>query len=407
MAKRIDHGLQRLALIGGGRWARVLAGVMLEVSPAGVQIDIHTASNATGMGEWSAHHGRNRVRVVTGWPEFDATNRPDAVIIANAARDHTRAASVALRAGIPTLVEKPLALSERDARDLVELARRHDALLAVSRVLLFAHSLERFASQVATRAPAKCARFAWSDPKIEMRYGEAKRYDASLPVLTDILPHILPMLRAIFGRDGEFVALTISNGGAATELRMKVASLPCSISLARNADARRRMIDVVDARGQLRLDLSEGGGRIFDGQEELDKGPAETSTPGPLVLMLRKFLECVADGTTDDRLSAATAIEDCRIADQILPVYRRKQAEWLAERLGRQLEPDISYALSELLYGIAPREPLEDARIASVWSAIVDLGAGPLIGILVDPIRRDQELSRLLAHADRSANVPS
>jgi hypothetical protein len=215
------------------------------------------------------------------------------------------------------------------------------------------------------------------------------------------------MLRAIFGRDAEFVALTISNGGAEIELRMKIAGLPCSISLARNADARRRIIDVEDARGQLRLDLSEGDGRIFDGQEELDKGPAETSTPGPLALMLSKFLECVADGTTDDRLSAATAIEDCRIADQILPVYRRKQAEWLAQRLDRQLDPDISYALSELLYGIAPREPLDGARIAGVWSAIVNLGAGPLIGILIDPIQRDQELRRLLARAGRSANIPS
>jgi predicted dehydrogenase len=381
--------------------------VLLEVTAATVQIDIHTASNPTGMEEWSVRHGFNRVRVVTGWPEFHGGNRPDAVIVANAARNHTKAAGAALRAGIATLVEKPLALSERDARDLVELAGRHGALLAVSRVFLFARSLERFASHVLARAPVKCARVAWSDPKIEMRYGEVKQYDASVPVLVDILPHVLPILRTIFGRDPKFVALTISNGGAETELRMKVASLPCSITLARDADTRRRMIDVEDARGQLRLDLSEGCGRIFDGQKELDKGPAETSTLGPLALMLGKFLECAADGTTDDRLFAATAIEDCRIADQILPVYRRKQAEWLAERLDRQLDPDISYALSELLYGIAPREPLEDARIASVWSAIVDLGAGPLMGILVDPIRRDQELRRLLARTGRSANIPS
>lgn len=406
MPKRIDHRLQRLALIGGGRWARVLAGVLLDMTPATVQIAIHTASNATGMGDWSVRHGRNRVRVVTGWPEFHAGNRPDAVIVANAARDHAKAAGPALRAGIATLVEKPLALSERDARDLVELARRHSALLAVSRVLLFAHSLERFASQVAARAPTKCARIDWTDPKIEMRHGEAKRYDASIPVWIDVLPHILPILRALFGRDAEFAALTISKGGAETELRMKVASLPCSITLARNADTRRRMIDVEDTRGQLRLDLSEGSGRILDRQEELDNHPMGTRS-GPLAPMLRKFLECAADGIADDRLSPATAIQDCRIADQILPVYRRKQAEWLAGRLQRQFDPDIRYALSELLYGVAPREPLEDAQIASIWDAIANLGAGALIGILVDPIRRDQELRRLLARTARSANVPN
>jgi predicted dehydrogenase len=407
MAKRLDHGLQRLALVGGGRWARVLAGVLLEVTPATVQIDIHTASNPTGMGEWSARHGCNRVCVVTGWPEFHAGNRPDAVIVANAARDHTRAAGAALRAGVPTLVEKPLALSERNARELVELASRHGALLAVSRVLLFAHSVERFAPQVVARAPAKCARLAWTDPKIEIRYGEAKRYDASIPVLIDMLPHILPILRAIFGQDAEFISLTIAHGGAETEIRMKVAGLPCFIILARDADTRRRMIEVESSRGQLRLDLSEGCGRIFGGQEELNEDPAGSSTPGPLAVMLRKFLECAAVGRTDDRLSPATAVEECRIADRMLPIYRRKQAEWLAARLDRQVDPGIRYALSELLYGIALREPLEDGRLATIWREIANLSAAPLVEILVDPVRRNQELRRLLARTGRSVTVPN
>lgn len=406
MAKRLDHGLQRLALVGGGRWARVLAGVLLEVTPPTVQIDIHTPSNPTGMGEWSASHGFNRVRVVSEWPEFHGGNRPDAVIVANAARDHTKAAGAALRAGIAAFVEKPLALSERDARDLVELASRHGALLAVSRVFLFAHSLERFASHVLARAPAKCARVAWTDPKIEMRYGEAKRYDASIPMLVDILPHVLPILRTIFGRDPEFVALTISNGGAETDVRMTVAGLPCSVALARDADTRRRTIEVETSRGHLRLDLSEGDGRIFDGREELED-PGGSPTPGLLALMLREFLECAAAGRTDDRLSPATAIEDCRIVDQILPIYCRKQAEWLAERRGRQVDPGIRYALCELLRGIAPQEPLEDARLATIWCEIANLSAAALVETLADPVRRTQELSRLLAHTGRSVTVPN
>ena len=407
MAKRLDHDLQRLALVGGGRWARVLARVLLEVTPPTVQIDIHTPSNPTGMGEWSVRHGLNRVRVVTGWPEFRAGNRPDAVIVANPARDHTKVASAALRAGIATLVEKPIALSERDARDLVELAGRHGALLAVSRVFLFAHSLDRFASHVLARAPAKCARVAWTDPKSEMRHGEVKQYDASIPVLVDILPHVLPILRAIFGRDVEFAALTLANGGAETEIRMKVAGLPCSIALARDADARRRMVEVESERGELRLDLAEGSGRIFDGRQEVSQGPGASPTGGLLALMLGKFLECAAAGTTDDRLSPVTAVEDCRIVDRILPVYRRKQAQWLAERPGQQVDPGIRYALRELLRGIAPQDPLEDARLGTIWRELADVSTAPLVEILVDPIRRTHELRRLLARTARSVTVPN
>jgi hypothetical protein len=162
--------------------------------PAMVRIDIHSVSNATGMAEWSLGHGRNRVRVASEWPEFHHRNRPDAVI-------------VAIRA--------------------ICVRRRRAGARAVG-----ALGLDR------------------SKDRNPPRQGQGIRCEYS--ALVDILPHVLPILRAIFRRRAEFVGLTISKGGAETDLRMKVAGLPCSVRLARDADARRRMIEVACSSRQLR-----------------------------------------------------------------------------------------------------------------------------------------------------------
>jgi predicted dehydrogenase len=68
------------------------------------------------------------------WGNLDAalaTAPVDAVIIATPAVEHARLVRQALRAGTHVFVEKPLALSSRDADDLLDLARDRDLMLTV------------------------------------------------------------------------------------------------------------------------------------------------------------------------------------------------------------------------------------------------------------------------------------
>ena len=59
---------------------------------------------------------------------------PDFVVVAVPTLAHHAVAGDVLRAGIASLIEKPIAASVEQARDLVALAVRHDALLAVGHV---------------------------------------------------------------------------------------------------------------------------------------------------------------------------------------------------------------------------------------------------------------------------------
>src|SRR5437879_574192 len=60
-----------------------------------------------------------------------------AVVVATPVETHARLATQALEAGKSVLVEKPLAISSRDARALVELARTRDLLVMAGHTYLF------------------------------------------------------------------------------------------------------------------------------------------------------------------------------------------------------------------------------------------------------------------------------
>jgi predicted dehydrogenase len=382
-----------VALVGGGRWARVIAGVLLEMPD--VAIRIHTASNAHAMREWASARAADRIHISKAWPDATAP-RPDAVIIANASHDHVSAAGAALRERLPTLVEKPLALSKAAAAELLALAHRHGALLAVSRVPLFARYFESFAREAAGRPRAQATQIVWEDARSEQRYGEAKHYDPSLPVLTDALPHVLGILRTLCGAGLACLGVTIAQGGMRTSLQLSCGGMPCSVVLARNSDARRRMIELQASGAPLRLDFSQEPGRLtFDGREH-DGDPEWNSAPRPLARMLRTFLGCAASGTDDERLDAQSAVEECRIADAALELYRARQLEWLANRLGAPLDQEICYALSEISCGSGRRRAPDERTLSLIWAEIGRVGVEAGAAALRDPATGDEGIRHLL-----------
>src|SRR5688572_14923711 len=102
-----DH----VAVIGGGRWARVMIDVLYDLLPPSVGVSVHSLHNANSMSTWvSARGWERRIDVSSALPQFDSA-RSHAVIVVTAARDHEAAAKHALSRGVPALVEKPIALS--------------------------------------------------------------------------------------------------------------------------------------------------------------------------------------------------------------------------------------------------------------------------------------------------------
>jgi hypothetical protein len=309
----------RVAVIGGGRWARVLTDVLCGIVAPSVAISVHSAHNAGGMLTWAEARGLGtRIRVSPEWPH-GLGGASSAVIVANAARDHEGAVERSLLMGVPVLVEKPMALTAAAAARLTELAHRRKTRLAVAHVFLFARYLDRFTALAAAAGDAESLRVEWTDPRFERRHGEQKRYDPGLSILADLLPHVFSLVRALAPNGPDRCdQVSIRGDGAEAGLALALGDIPCDVLLARDSDRRRRVIEAGVGDEVFRLDFSEEPGLISCGTATTVGDAEWTNQPRPVATMLAAFLEWASGGEDDDRLDINLGLRACRMIDETL-----------------------------------------------------------------------------------------
>jgi predicted dehydrogenase len=361
-----------VAIVGGGRWARVFVDVLGSMLPLSVGLSVHSLRNADAMSGWlAAKRWRRPVSVSSRWPE-SYSEGIRAAIVCNAARDHEAAAEWALTAGLPVLVEKPVALTEERVNHLATLANQRGMYVAASHVFLFARYLEHFATRVGGAGLVRQVSVVWMDPSSETRHGEEKRYDAGLPVHVDWLPHVLPIIEALLpGTSLRCVDLAFRRGGAELELIVIAGDARCRIQLSRNGDARRRFVEVVTDQRTLRLDFAVEPGTIHD-VSKIEGDPDWSTKPRPVAAMLEAFLRGAAGGkgAVDPRLDVQLAQRTARVIDEAGKLYESVQRSWIRERLAvgqATVDADLRYALAEILQAGGPLPASQlDEQIESV-----------------------------------------
>jgi predicted dehydrogenase len=386
-----------VAIIGGGRWARVLVDVLCEIVPPSVILSVHSLQNVEGMTGWVMSRGLGgRVEVSSGYPQSKA-NRPGAAIVANAARDHEAAAAWALSAGLPTLIEKPIATSFATAKRLADLARDRSVGIAAAHVFRFARYVENFSSLVSAAGRVALLRVDWTDPELEQRYGESKRYDSTLPVFADCLPHVLSIVRTLLPSFPDTCReLAVRRGGAEVELNLIADGVSCFVHLERNAKARRRVVETGAGPGGYRLDFSMEPGMIHAGSSDgIIADENWQSRQRPVARMLTAFLNYAGGGALDPRLDFEPGLQACGLIDQVSGIYRTALRSWLVARLAEHhsVDGDLRYALSELLQAEGSLPGFEvDRQIDRVAARFFGTDASQWLGEL----RRSTDAAGLL-----------
>ena len=360
----------KIAVIGGGRWARTIASVLLGLPGRADRVTMHSPGNFTGLEAWASERAfATRLGVEKARPTFEAADdRPDAVIVANRVADHTGAASEALQNGIPVLVEKPVALSADEIDHLNRMAGAKGTFLATSHVMLFARYFGAYASATAELGDEQSLRFIWTDGAADIARGEAKSYDAAVTVFDDVLPHLLPMTGRLRFGDVVVSSIDVQRGGARLAIELKSDGRPVSLVVARNDEGRRRQIEVATGKGAAILDFSSEPGTIEIAGKRTKGDPLWESAPRPLASMLTAFLTAAEGASPDPRLSPKLAIATASLASAIRGAYLEHQAGWLEQRLGEPLDAALLYALAELS---ADGERSTEA-VSQAWSAITD-----------------------------------
>lgn len=343
---------ERIFIIGGGRWSKVLTEMVCSITPTKTKISVHSNYNFESITEWIIKKGlSNKVKVFATWPDF-SIKESCVVIIANAARDHEKAIRWALSSKVPVLVEKPMALTSIAAKEVIEQASTQATYLATAHIFLFAGYLHNFYNIVKAAGKISQIHFFWEDPNSENRYGEKKQYDAGLPIFSDWLPHILSILGVLTpGLSQCCEKIKFSKGGADLEINLLLGDTPCIAKLVRNGNQRMRIIRVSINEKVYELDFSAEPGIIRYDSNIISGDSDWEFKERPSELMLKAFLKGASVGEVDHRLDPSIGLASCRVIDQVAILYNSQKLTWLIEKLSNHndIDEEIRYALTEIV----------------------------------------------------------
>jgi predicted dehydrogenase len=328
-------GRLRLAVVGvghlGKEHARILAG-MPEVELVGVA-DV----NAEQAQAVARRHG---TRPYTDyWPLFNLVN---AAVIAVPTAQHGAVAGEFLRRGIPLLVEKPLAATLEQAQTLVDLARRHQALLQVGHIERFNPAFQELESRPLQPKFIACERL-----------GPFTGRSTDIGAVLDLMIHDLDLLLALVRapvRSVEAVGLTLFGGHEdVANARLGFANgCTAEVTASRASPVPLRRMHLWAAEGYASLDFSKRHLTLVQPSEQLRRGGLDPSALGrlkdelfgrhlevlhldrnegdQLTRELQHFVECVRTGARP-LVSGEEGLNAIALATRVLESIRAHQWE--------------------------------------------------------------------------------
>jgi len=306
-----------VAIIGGGRWGRVILSVLATSDLPVDRITLVTTHNAALAQDVVSRLASNHpIRIVS-----ELSDSPPVAIIANAARSHGETARNLIARGAHLLIEKPVVLTLPEARQLLSLARAARTILLPALSYRFCSYLRNFARRIAPLRPLTGFDLLWTDPAGEIRYGEQKTYDTTINVADDVMPHVSSILSVLFPQ-GVFSVKScrMARGGKSATLKLSAGGMKGSVTLECDSDRRRRTIQLS---APASLDFSVEPGTMTIGAETMTADAKWANSPGPLARQLRYFLECVEQGKTSGHDETAL-LESVRLAESASALFNSR-----------------------------------------------------------------------------------
>lgn len=212
----------------------------------------------------------------------------DAVIVATPAATHFALAHAALCAGKHVLVEKPIATTSDDARQLIDAAARRRRVLMVDHTYVYAGAVQALRELV--RAGAIGAPASYRSVRSNQQHGVSDE-----GVLWDLAVHDLAIIDYVFTERPLAVAASAPLPPEPASLTLHFnGPLTARIETSWYAAEKRRHIDVLGSHGRLQYDdlASTAKLRLENGASR----PVEHGGSEPLARVAAHFLSCVCSG---------------------------------------------------------------------------------------------------------------
>lgn len=344
--------IKQVVVIGSGRWAKVLTNEIIKCFDDSIDIYFCASRRINEIRQWA-----NDQELLSGIQIVD--NIPLAIdhgigiaFVVNSAHDHEKAIKEALLKGYHVVVEKPFTVSSEQSLQVIELAHRLDRAVFSTNAYRFASYLEDFKNFLPSDKAITRMDILWTDPASEERYGERKNYDPRVPIVMDVLPHVVSIFEAIYQFEAPVLrSLHLKRGGAEVDLHFTFSHIESRIQLGRLSDKRRRILVVWNDSNRHELDFSAEPG-IVSSVRKFVIDPSWENKTKPVASMIYSVINYFENGVVDPRLSIDTAIKANRLIDLVLPTYRTQQGRYLLDNYFKRnsvQNPDVRYAILETI----------------------------------------------------------
>ena len=324
-----------------------MAAELCALLPPGRSIQLQPSRNDAGLLEWwngSPH--KERIEIVEE-PVPCGGSTTGVALIVNSAHEHRGAVENVLDAGYHAVCEKPLAFSRHDSLGLLARADGFGLRLFCTNTYLFAEYLHALRRDWLRGREFSELQLTWADASDETRYGDAKSYDSSVPVIFDVLPHVASIVLATHGPlSFDRSSIAVERGGSAVKAQFAGGELTVTASIARNAARRTRRLRFSGPAGQVTLDFAtEPGLASLDQDESVCVDPAWESRRKPIAQMLDSVKAYFDGGELDRRLGADAALLGNDLIDAVAESYVQQQIDFLVRESSRG--EDFAYASKE------------------------------------------------------------
>lgn len=314
-------------VIGTRRWARLMAAELCATLPPDAAIHMLGNPADTELQGWLSTSGLgSKILVGVSAPPCPAEKTGVAFVV-NSGYLHKSSVEDMLNAGYNVVCEKPMSFSELETLSLADMAARLGLQLFCTNTYLFASYLDSFRENWLTGHSFTRMCISWADSIKEVRYGEAKGYDSSIPLIYDVLPHIANIVLATIG---PFKAvpngIEVQRGGSKALLHYRHGDLNIHVTLERNASQRKRTLVFADEDREVLLDFSSEPGVVsVNKMAPVSVDPTWLHNLKPIAAMVYSVREFFEAGKQDPRLSHSASQLGNGLIDSVVDSYVAQQ----------------------------------------------------------------------------------
>lgn len=339
-------------IVGTRRWARLMASELCKILPLDTVVYLQGSLEEPELRNWhSASPFKNRIFIVEQPPRCSLLMTGVAFIV-NSAYQHREAIQNAFADGYNVVSEKPITFSQQDTLDLIVNSENLKLKLFSTNTYLFADYLHLFRQGWLVNKKFTNIVITWKDAPEELRYGDRKYFDSSVPIIFDIMPHIANIILATYGEiKPNLSEVCVHRGGSEVSIGCADDHIRVRIQIARNATERVRIAKFFDENDEVVIDFTkEPGTVITERTTPVSADPVWQTKSKPIGAMMTSVREYFESGTEDPRLSPYASVIGNKWIDSIAESYVNQQVAFLRSNNHKHTSLtnlDLAYALNE------------------------------------------------------------